>query len=245
MSCHVVVLNALEYSRSRQLLPMQETRRRLRVELAGCWMVSPDWCSDVRSGDVCRTDCRQRPATASRWSHIMSWCIHMFCRIACVMLMCHVRQQWWSPLSPCSIVFDIPAASQCWSFEVARTRRLTFCRNVVTSAGLVWWMSYCFDEWTIMYNKQWLFFSMCLGRISVEESLFELLVSISFYFYLYIVYCDEDIFTIVNAGTVLYCIIWLRDPEDEGDSVFRGLKNLPPNGIAPYPRTLTLKQRCS
>jgi len=48
---------------------------------------------------------------------------------------------------------------------------------------------------------------MCLGRISVEESLLELLVSVSFYFYLYIVYCDEDIFTIVNAGTVLYCII--------------------------------------
>lgn len=55
---------------------------------------------------------------------------------------------------------------------------------------------------------------MCLGRASVEESVLELLVSGCFYFYWYIVDCDEDIFTLVNAGTALYCIIWLRDPED-------------------------------
>jgi len=71
---------------------------------------------------------------------------------------------------------------------------------------------------------------MCIGRTSVEESLLELPVSVSFYFCWYIVYCDEKIFTLVKAGRALYGIIWLREPEDGGDSVFLDVRNLSPHG---------------
>jgi hypothetical protein len=49
MSRRVVVLILLEYVGSRQLFPMQETARRQEAELAGCLVVSPDWCSGIWS----------------------------------------------------------------------------------------------------------------------------------------------------------------------------------------------------
>jgi len=73
-------------------------------------------------------------------------------------------------------------------------------------------------------------FSMCIGRTSVEKSVLELPVSVFSYFCRYVVYCDEKIFTLVKAATALYGIIWLREPEDDGDSVFLDVRNLSPNG---------------
>jgi hypothetical protein len=89
-----VVLMPLDYVGSRQLFPMQETGRRQGAEL------EPDvWWSRLTGVLVfgqehgCRIDCRQRLASAARWSHIISSSIRMFC-IVCVMLMCTVGQQW-------------------------------------------------------------------------------------------------------------------------------------------------------